>query len=182
MSRPGLWAMNVIVWLACTAQPITAPVSAWIPLGMSSERMGVPSALSFSTRAACAPASGRVSPMPNRPSTARPKRRSAGMSSRSVSPTASHLSSAFRASLGSLSRSPADTTVTRKNARLRCVATSKASPPLLPGPATTSTSLVLSPQSSRAYSAAAAPARSMSVGVGDAAPASPSSLRMADVV
>jgi len=63
---------------------------------------------------------------------------------------------------GSVAMSAAVATVTRKNFCLRIPATICASPPLLPGPASTSTSFTVSRHSPVARSAAAAPARSMS--------------------
>ena len=55
-----------------------------------------------------------------------------------------------------------ETTSTRKNFSSSRAATTRASPPLLPGPASTRMSLPLSPASVAASSAAAAPARSIS--------------------
>jgi hypothetical protein len=68
---PGLPAMNVIVWVARSATPITAPVSALIPLAMSSASLLPGSALAARRSSAASPASGRARPMPNRPSTRR---------------------------------------------------------------------------------------------------------------
>jgi hypothetical protein len=69
--------------------------------------------------------------------------------------------------------------VTRKNFSLKSFATIFASPPLFPGPASTSTSLLLSESSVAASSAAAAPARSMSGGA--TLPAACSMRRMSEL-
>jgi putative CocE/NonD family hydrolase len=67
-----------------------------------------------------------------------------------------------RRSTGSDAASAAPASVTRKNFCLSCSATIFASPPLLPGPASTSTSLAVSAHSCAARSAAAVPARCIS--------------------
>jgi len=103
------------------------------------------------TRATPAGTLRRPAPMPNRPSTTTPHDPS-GISSRRVA------------------------TVTLKNFSFRRSATTRASPPLLPGPASTRMCLPLSPASVAAISAAAAPARSISAGL--ASPAARSTRRM----
>ena len=95
-------------------------------------------------RKACAPSTSRARPMPKRPSTTRPQFLS-GISSGAVA------------------------TVTRKNCSCSRAATTRASPPLLPGPASTRTSLLRSDASRAASAAAAAPARSMRGGLASAA-------------
>ena len=67
-----------MVAVARTAAPQAQPVSASIPEGMSTARIGAPVAFISSTAAAGAPASARESPVPNSASTTTPPRSAAG--------------------------------------------------------------------------------------------------------
>ena len=173
--------MNVAVWSARTAQPRTSPVSASSPLGTSSASTGTPSRLMAATSSAYLPSRSRLRPIPNRPSMTRSQRTFSGMRSSVLPPHSRHASSAIFASAASADWSPANTTSTLSHHALRWRATTKASPPLLPGPAMTSTPRPRLAATSRAICAAARPARSISAGAGDALSAAASMSRISAV-
>ena len=101
---------------------------------------------------------------------------SLGHSRTAFPPAARKRSRASRAS-GALGTDPAkSSTMTRWKDSRRCAAATHASPPLLPGPATTRIGAPLSAAIARAATAVASPARCMSVG-----PASPSDARSSSV-
>ena len=143
---------------ASTTRPMTAPVSAFRPLGTSTERVFAVDALIRSMIAAAGPLTGRSSPVPN----------NASMTSAASgqSPVASitppgHRSRAIRASPLRSEASPRSATVTSRPSAMRRRAATNPSPPLLPGPARTRTG----PSAPRpvATSATAFPAASMRV-------------------
>ncbi|CAM2154796.1 hypothetical protein PT2222_310055 [Paraburkholderia tropica] len=169
--------MNVTVWVARTATPppTTLPVSLSRPLGTSSASTCPrcrARAVSRAARSAKTPSSARASPIPNMPSTSQPQASNdAGGASTIFTPASRATPSAQRASSGFTSTGMQ--TSTAIPARLSCAATTSASPPLLPGPATIHTGCAPSGAgawaicSSRKW-AAAAPARAISVCAGTA--------------
>ncbi len=175
-------ARKVIVRVARTATPSTHPVSAAIPLGMSMASTGAAPRLTRAIRSASAPSTSRARPMPRRPSTTRAGRRLSGHSRTDSPPAARKRSRAARAS-GACGGVPAKSrTVTRWNQSRRCAAATQASPPLLPGPASTRMGAPVSAAMARAASAVASPARCMSVGPARSCAARASSVRISAVV
>ena len=83
---PGLRRKNVTVSLACTAAPITAPLSPLMPLGRSTAITGTPAALIASIIARAAPSTGRSRPAPNSASTIRSAPASAAGAAGSTGP------------------------------------------------------------------------------------------------
>ena len=69
---PGLRRKNVMLSLALTAAPITAPLAPLMPLGRSTAMIGAPLAFIASISARASPSTARLSPAPNSASTMTP--------------------------------------------------------------------------------------------------------------
>ena len=167
-SRPGssrcpyLRRAKVTVAAARKAPPSTAPVSPWMPLGISTETQGRPRAALASASASAAPPSGRARPAPNRASTTSGSPSSNARSSGSIAP--SHRAATAAASPLRRSRAPISPRRTGQPASASSRAATKPSPPLLPGPHSTETGRV--PQRRTIASATARPAFSINVSPG----------------
>ena len=138
--------MKVSVCVARMATPSMAPVSACSPLGTSSASTGHARLLTSCAMSRHSPSRGRDAPMPNRPSMTR-CHGAAPTAADAVDVVASIRRAALlRARLRACSRSGevacasgASHISTSVPLPARCAAASSASPPLSPGPASTST-------------------------------------------
>ena len=165
--RPGLLPRKVMVCVAVTAAPCgptMVPVSASRPLGTSIASTGQSSDAVHTASSRACPVKARARPMPNSASTTRRQGRPGGIASTKRTCASPARCRARPVSNEGVALPARCSTSTSKPSRARCAATSRPSPPLLPGPARTSTAPPGSPaSSSRAYAAAASPARSISV-------------------
>lgn len=167
--NPTFGPTNVTVAVARTAAPpIASPVSASNPEGMSSANTGHEASCVASASPRARPVSPRVSPVPNKPSIT-----SAGRASNSSvdagtigSPIAAQTSWFTFASPENGVAGSSNPIVTACPPLARCRATASPSPPLLPGPASTSTCPPASTSIVQATSAAARAAFSMRTIVG----------------
>ncbi len=126
--------MNVVVASARIGVLARAtPVSASSPLGMSSASTGAAPWLARAIHCACGASMSRARPMPNRPSTTSPGASPPVHSARVIPPHSFHARHAAAASPAKRCASPANATSTSKYQDLSSRATTKASPPLLPG-------------------------------------------------
>ena len=139
MSRPGLSAPNVTVTSARTAGPSTAPVSASMPLGRSTATTVASLSSRACSAAAARPANGSRRPprppMPSRPSMIRSARAMASARSPVTRPPAARRS----AVPPSWAFGPAVIAVTAAPRRASRAPAYRASPPLSPLPASTTT-------------------------------------------
>ena len=160
---PGFLREKVTVSAARTAiSPMSAPLSPETPLGTSTAATARPPALTASTAARAAPSSGRDRPAPNKASmtsSAPPNRPGTAASSR-ASTAPSQRPAWCAASPLSRSRAPSRARRTDQPAAARWRAATKPSPPLLPGPQSTTTGH--GRWRARTASATAQPAFSMS--------------------
>jgi hypothetical protein len=136
MSRcPGFLRKNVTVRSARTARPRTSPVAPSTPDGISTAITGIPDPFSAATSSPAGPSTARDSPAPNTASTARCCPSSTSGTAGTTSP--SQRPAITAASPFSASRSPRSATFTGQPASARSRAATNPSPPLLPGPAST---------------------------------------------
>src|SRR6185295_14521069 len=160
VSSPGFSAMNVAVAVARIVGACATPVPASSPDGTSSARIGAVPAFAQSIHSAYGPPGGRDNPTPNRPSTISAGNPSGGAAT-SRAPEDPNAVHAAAASGGSFDGSPAVTTSTSKPRPRSARAQTNASPPLLPGPASTTTRPGRGASIAAAMPAAAVPARSI---------------------
>ena len=128
---------SVTVSSACTATPMTCPVSASNPDGKSTLMTAAPAsraALMRRTAERSNPSRGRARPVPNRASTTTPPGGTAQSRSTTGISSASIRFRLLAASSGSLPSSPINTANTSIPSRCRWRATTKPSPPLFPAP------------------------------------------------
>jgi len=155
---PGLRRKNVMLSRALTAAPMIVPFAPLMPLGRSTATIGAPLAFIVSMIARASPSTRRLRPAPNSASTMTPEPAMASGDARSIGRAQSRAASA--ASPRSAATSSKSSTRTGKPRSARTRAAMKPSPPLLPGPATTTTRV---PRGWRAtVSATARPAFSIS--------------------
>ena len=161
MSRcPGLRRKKVTVRVACTARPFTSPVSPSRPEGTSTASTGLAAALTAAIIRAAAPSTGRDRPAPKIASMIRSAPAMTSGANGSISRAQREAMAA--ASPRSVSLSPRRQSRTATPASAMSRAATKPSPPLLPGPQSTT----IEPSAGsmrRASSATARPACSISV-------------------
>ena len=138
------------------------PLCASSPEGTSIASTGAPQPLMRAIASANGGSTSRRRPMPRRPSTTSAGRDASGHSPATEPPRATKRSRAARASAAFGGLPERSSTTTRWKVSARRAAATHASPPLLPGPATTRISSPVSRARSSAQAATAAPARSMS--------------------
>ncbi len=140
----GLRRKNVTVSSQCTA-PVAAPLSPQTPLGTSTATMGSALRCALASVSAAAPSSGRVKPAPNKASTTKvcPSRQDASKGRLTGVPAAysacmaCQCRQAMRASPDQASGSDRSTTFTGQPCCNNDAAATRPSPPLLPGPHST---------------------------------------------
>ena len=171
---PGFLRKKVTVTSARIAAPRAAPVVPSRPEGTSMDTTGTPA---VDTARTISSGTGRDRPAPNSASTISP----APVTSTPCSTAPVQRAAIVAASPLSASRGPSSARRTGHPQRLRYRATTKPSPPLLPGPHSTSTGLA--PKRRTISSATARPARSISSSDGTpAATASASARYISSVV
>ena len=170
-TRPTFGAWNATVHPARTASPATVPSDASTPDGTSRATTGQDAAFSAATAAPIAPRGAPVAPVPNSASTAtsavRSNRRTAARSEVRITGMPIRLQTSWlvRASGDSRESGPTSTVRTSSPALRRWRATTKPSPPLLPGPQTIVARRAAGWRCSTSW-AAARPARSISTAPG----------------